>query len=108
MANFTASQSISVQGLCATIKSTDNSDYSANTEGITAANVVKKIWVFRDGNGNIIKQLETDGTVYECSCAISLLTFNISITLFVQIQKDTFNQNYSVQNNFLIACLPIL
>lgn len=102
MANFSATQSFSIQGLCQTITSTDTSDYVSNTENITTESVTLKRWTFRDGNGNIIKQFEGNKNDYSCSCSISLLTLNITIELLVIIEG---RGGYGVQNTFLIPCL---
>lgn len=105
MANFTATQSISVQGLCATLISTDTSDYTSNIEGITPSDIQFKRWTFRDSNGVIIKQETKTSSDYSSSCNISLLTFGVNVELYVYVTKNT--QGYSVQNNFFIPCLGV-
>lgn len=104
MANFSATQSFSIQGLCQTITSTDTSPYGNNAENITTDDIVLKRWVFRDGNGNIIKQFEGGKSDVSCSCAISLLTLNITIDLTIII---TNKGGFGVQNTFMIACLLV-
>lgn len=107
MANFIATQSFTRTGLCETLVSTDTSDYTSNTEGITAAEVVSKKWTFRNSSGTIIRQETTDNTVYTCSCAISLLTLNITVELSLYIYHNGAYGTYTVQNGFLIPCIGV-
>lgn len=102
MANFSATQSFTVQGLCQSITSTDTSDYLNNIEGVTENDIMLRRWTFRDSSGNIIKFLETDKNTKSCSCPISLLTLNISVDLLIIINNKG---GFGVQNNFMIACL---
>lgn len=102
MGNFSSNQSISVQGLCQTLISTDTSDYVNNIEGFTVDNIDFKRWTFRDSSGTIIKQFTGGKNDLSCSCAISLLTLNITVELAVVI---TNHGDYTVQNSFIIPCL---
>lgn len=102
MANFLANQTLSIQGLCAQITSTDTSDYVNNIEGFTVDSIEFKRWTFRDGNGNIIKQFQGDKNDLSCSCNISLLTLNISVEMLIVIVN---HGAFSVQNSFIIPCL---
>lgn len=104
MDNFSAKQNFSIQGLCQTITSTDSSPYGNNAEGFLASDVTLKRWVFRNANGSIIKQYDGTAADTSCSCAISLLTLNITVELLIVIKDYT---SYSVQNSFVIPCLGV-
>lgn len=104
MANFVASQSFNVTGLCAMLHSTDSSDYLTNIEGYTEDKVGFRKFTWRDSSGTIIKtETFTDGTK-KSSIAISLLTLNISCTLDVFF-KEPLNLSFQAQQTFTIACL---
>jgi len=102
MANFSSNQTISIQGLCQTLTSTDTSNYGNNVEGFTVDNIEFKRWTFRNSSGTIIKQFTGGKNDLSCSCDISLLTLNISVELAVVI---TNHGDYTVQNSFIIPCL---
>lgn len=104
MANFSATQSFSIQGLCQTITSTDTSDYLTNIEGIRETDIVFRRWTFRNSSGNIIKTLDAGKDVRSCSCDISLLTFGIIVELLIVIENKG---GFGVQNNFMIPCLLV-
>lgn len=107
MADFTPTQSISTQGLCATLISTDTTDYNTNTQGISLSDIQYKTWIFRDSSGVIIKQVTTDNTINSASCSISLLTLGTSVTLNLYVDKNPYSGLFSNQLNFLIPCLGV-
>ena len=106
MANFGAVQSFNVTGLCATLTSTDVSDYTSNIEGYTEDEVGFRRFTWRNNAGLPIKtDTFTDGTKTS-SVAINLLTYNLSCTLDVFF-KEPLNLGYQAQQTFNIACLLV-
>lgn len=108
MANFSINQSFTSTGLCTTLVATDSSDYSgATVEGVLPADVVIKTWTFRDSSGTIIKTETGNGSKYTASCAISLLTLNVTVSLVIYINNAAVDTTYFAQNGLLIPCLRI-
>lgn len=107
MANFSAAQSISVTGLCANLVSTDTTDYLTNVEGITISDVIGKTWNFKNSSGTTVKTVTTNNTVSSASCPITLLSINMSVELYITVNKDGTENVFSVRNNILIGCLGV-
>jgi len=106
MANFVASQSFSVIGLCETLRVTDSSDYIGNIEGYTEADVQFRKFTFRNSSGTIVKSETFTDATKQSSVAISLLTINMSCTLDIFFGAP-LNLGYQAQQTFTLACLGI-